>query len=336
MFFSSKFLLLLLKLLLIFLCSFFISLLFALIHIVLTINIISAIFGISLLISSIIVFLWNKNIASNKYRLEPIKQVEAILNNRSIVKKTAETTVKTTVHRTVNTDGSSYVDTGGGNYNKEVRGDYVQGHSIGGDLVTKNITIGGQEVEISSDYSETLGDLKEILNEMIVQSSNVVEAISHFAEELIEELRKQPEIKVSLNAKRDSGEQELVNKIIIDLLTKSYDDISQINQIIQTHQIIRTNQNHNLSNSRNLEYVDVEYYIHNQSDRDIKEYNGYKIHLAKDHDNMWSFKIEREGSNFLDLGKQNRTKSKDHAIGKAKKIIDQDRIQHWKSIKTSG
>ncbi|MCC5634218.1 hypothetical protein LC613_43230 [Nostoc sphaeroides CHAB 2801] len=323
--FSGKKLLKSLKLLLLILgCSFFISLLLALIHIILTINITSAILGLTLLISSIITHFWNQNTEKNKHRLEPIKQVEVIANNQRIVETTAEAKVNTTDPRTVNTKGSTYIDTGSGNYNKEIRGDYIQGNSIGRDLVTKNITIEGQPVEISSDYSQTLGDLKDILNEMMVKSSNVGDAISHFAEELIQELRKQPEVKVNLNETENSSDQELVNKIIIDLLTKSYDQISQITRITRTNQI------QNLSNSRDLEYV--EYYIDNESDRETREYNGYIIHLAKDHDNMWSFRIQRQDSNFLNLSSQRRTRSKDNAIGKAKSIIDKDRMSDWKSI----
>ncbi|RCJ27284.1 hypothetical protein A6S26_12660 [Nostoc sp. ATCC 43529] len=324
---GKKFLKSLKLLLLILVCSFLISLLFALIHIILTINITSAVLALTLLISSIITYFWNQNIEKNKYRLEAIKQVEVIANNQRVPETSAETKVNTTVPRTVNTNASTYIDTGSGNYNKEIRGNYIQGDSIEGDVVTKNITIEGQRVEISSDYSQTLGDLKDILNEMMLKSSNAVEAISRFAEELIEELRKQPEVKVNLNEKETSNEQEVVNKIIIDLLTKSYEQISQINQITK---ITRTNQIQNLSNSRDLEYV--EYYIENESDRDTREYNGYIIHLAKDHDNMWNFRIHKEDLSFLDLSSQRRTRSKDNAIGKAKSIIDRDRMSDWKSI----
>lgn len=320
--FSGKKSLKSLKLLLLILgCSFFISLLLALIHIILTINITSAILGLTLLISSIITYFWNQKIEKNKYRLEPIKQVEVIPNNQKTVEKTNETTL----HRTVNTNGITCINTEGGNYNKEIGRDYIQG-----DLVTKNITIEGQRLEINSDYSQTLGDLKDVLNEVIVKSSDAVEAISHFAEELIEELRKQPEVKVNLNGKENSNEQELVNKIIIDLLTKSYDQISQINQITRITPTYQLQNLRNLSNSRDLEYL--EYYTEDESDRNTIEYNGYIIDLAKDHDNMWSFIIQKKDSNFLHLSNQRRTKSKDHAIGKAKTIIDKDRMSNWKSI----
>ncbi|MDZ7960322.1 MAG: hypothetical protein RMY34_20975 [Aulosira sp. DedQUE10] len=287
-------------------CSFCISLLIAIIHSALTKNNFSTVVALTLIFSSTFLYFRNYYIAKNQSRLPLVKQVEVVENNQKIVEKT--------VNRTINTSGSPY--------NENIEGDF-----IGRDLVTKNITIEGQRVEISSDYSQTLGDLKDILNEMIVKSSNAVEAISHFAKELIEELRKQPEVKVNLNEKENSSEQELANKIIVDLLTKSYDQISQITRITRTNQI------QNLSNSRDLEYV--AYYIDNESDRDTREYNGYIIHLAKDHDNMWNFRIQKEDSDFLDLSTQRRTRSKDHAIGKAKNIIDKDRMIDWKSINNS-
>ncbi|MEH1985586.1 hypothetical protein [Nostoc sp.] len=198
----------------------------------------------------------------------------------------------------------------------------------------KYINIKNQEVKISADISETLGDFKDILNEMIVKSSDPGEVISQFAKELAEELRKQPDVKASFDDKEDSSEQELANKIIIDLLTKSYDQLSQINQITQitrTDQINQSSQIQKLNNSNALEYT---YYIpnnDNDNDRDVIPYNGYTIYLAKDHENMWNLEIQREDGSPLDLSKQRRLSSKDNAIGTAKKKIDNDRIANWKS-----
>lgn len=297
------------SLLFIFACSFGIPLLLAIIHILFTKSIFYSVVGLTLLLLGFLLRLRNKNRA----RLALINQVEVIPSNQI----------------TVNTNDTSYVDTRGGNYNRKIGRDYIQGNSIKGDLVTKNITIEGQKVEVSSDYSQTLGDFKEILDDMILKSSNPVEAISQFARELAEELRKQPEIKVYLDAKQSSNEQEVVNKFIIDLLTKSYDQISQINQIMQTSQIIRTNQIQRINNPSNLEYI--EYYTpNNELDRDTIEYNEYTINLAKDHENMWHFRIQREDDSFLNLGKQRRFSSKDNAIGTAKKKVQKDRIARWK------
>lgn len=301
------------SLLFIFACSFGIPLLLAIIHILFTKSIFYSVAGLTLFLLGLLLWLRNKNIARNRARLALRNQEEGIPSNQI----------------TVNRNHSPYVNTEGGNYNREIGRDYIQGNSIKGDLVTKNITIEGQKVEVSSDYSQTLGDFKEILDDMILKSSNPVEAISQFARELAEELRKQPEIKVYLDAKQSSNEQEVVNKFIIDLLTKSYDQISQINQIIQTSQITRTNQIQRINNPSNVEYI--EYYTHNNElDRDTIEYKEYMINLAKDHENMWHFRIQREDDSFLDLGKQRRFSSKDNAIGTAKKKVEQDRIARWK------
>ena len=296
-------------------CSFCISLLLALIHSAFIINIYISIIGLSLSLSGAFLHFRNQNIAKDQIKLIAVKQIIPPLNNH---KK-----IEPIVNRTVNTNGASY--------NENIGRDYV-----GRDLVTKNITLEGQRVEISSDYSQTLGDFKDILNEMIVQSSNAVEAISQFGRELAEELRKNPEIKVNLNAQVDSSEQELVNNIIIDLLTKSYDEISQIHQIVQTSQITRTNQLQRINNSRDLEYI--EYCIaSNEIDRDTREYNEYTIYLAKDHENMWHVGIKRKDDSSLHLSKQRRFSSKDNAIGTAKKKIDKDRMLRWKiSGNTSG
>ncbi|MEH2357828.1 hypothetical protein [Nostoc sp.] len=245
----------------------------------------------------------NQSIVKIQPRLAPIKQIIPTTNKQ----------------RTVNTNG--------GAYNEKIGRDY-----IGRDYVKKYINIKNEEVEISADISETLGDFKDILNEIIVKSSDPGQVISQFAQELAEELRKQPEIKASFNEKEDSTEQELANKIIIDLLTKSYDQLSQINQttqITRTDQINQSSQIQKLNNYSPLEYT---YYIpNNDNDRDVILYNGYTIYLAKDHVNMWNLEIQREDSSPLDLSKQRRFSSKDNAIGTAKKKIDKDRMTNWKS-----
>ncbi|MBN3948654.1 MAG: hypothetical protein HWQ38_20220 [Nostoc sp. NMS7] len=281
--------------------SFCISLLLALIHTAFTINIIISIFGLTSFLSGIFLYLRNQRIVKIQPRLAAIKQIIPTTNKQ----------------RTVNTNG--------GAYNEKIGRDY-----IGRDYVNKYINIKNEEVEISADISETLGDFKDILNEIIVKSSDPGQVISQFSQELAEELRKQPEVKASFNEKEDSSEQELANKIIIDLLTKSYDQLSQINQITQitrTDQINQSSQIQKLNNSSPLEYT---YYIPD-NDRDVILYNGYTIYLAKDHVNMWNLEIQREDGSPLDLIKRRRFSSKDNAIGTAKKKIDKDRITNWKS-----
>ncbi|MHC5830450.1 MAG: hypothetical protein ACYT04_84545, partial [Nostoc sp.] len=104
----------------------------------------------------------NQSIVKTQPRLAPIKQTIPTTNKQ----------------RTVNTNGGAYNEKIGGNY-------------IGRDSVKKYINIKNQEVEISADISETLGDFKDILNEIIVKSSDPGQVISQFAQELAEELRKQ-------------------------------------------------------------------------------------------------------------------------------------------------
>lgn len=283
--------------------SFSISLLLALIHTAFTINILITIFGLTLFLSGMFLHLKNQTIVKIQCRLAPIKQIIPTTNKQ----------------RTVNTNG--------GAYNEKIGRDY-----IGRDYVKKYINIKNEEVEISADISETLGDFKDILNEIIVKSSDPGEVISQFAKELAEELRKQPEVKASFDDKEDTSEQELANKIIIDLLTKSYDQLSQINQITQitrTGQINQSSQIETLNNSSALEYT---YYIpNNNNDRDVIPYNGYTIYLAQDDANMWNLDIQREDGSLLDLSKQRRLSSKDNAIGTAKRKIDKDRMANWKN-----
>jgi len=291
-------------------CSFIISLLIALIHITFTKNVLAAVLGLTLLISSIITYFYNEKLKINRYRIQAIKSVELIESHR----------------KTIQGDNNRAVQ-GDKNYAVQGDGNQTAITNIGRDNTENKITINNKQVEICSDISQTLSDFKDILNEMIIKSPDPVEAISCFAKELIEELRDKPEIKPNLKAQEDSDEQKVVNKIIIDLLTKSYE---QINQIIQTYPIHQSGQIQNMNTIRNLEYP--EYYMTTyESDRDVIEYKDYIIELAKDHDNMWNFKIRREDNPDFCFSSQRRSSSKDHAIGKAKKKIDEDRMLSWKN-----
>ncbi|MCJ8280674.1 MAG: hypothetical protein MJK14_12440 [Rivularia sp. ALOHA_DT_140] len=250
--------------------------------------------------------MYNDKLKINKYKTQAIKYVELIESHR--------TTIQGYNNRAVQGDN---------NYAVQGDGNQTAITNIGRDK--NKITINNKQVEISSDISQTLSDFKDILNEMIIKSPDPVEAISCFAKELIEELRDKPEIKPNLKAQEDSDEQKLVNRIIIDLLTKSYE---QINQIIQTYPINQSNQIQNMNTVRNLEYP--EFYITTyENDRDVIEYKGYIIELAKDHDNMWNFKIRRENNPDLCFSSQRRSRSKDNAIGKAKKKNNEDRMLNW-------
>lgn len=294
-------------------CSFFLSLLIALIHTTLTVNINVAVLGLTLLISSIITFFYNEKLKRDKDKIEPIKHIELIESHRKSVQGDNNRAVQGENNRAVQGDG-----------NQVVGRDYSE---------NKNITINNKQVEISSDISQTLGDFKDIINEMMDKNPNPVDVISQFAKELTEELCKQPELKISFNAEEYSSEKELANKIIIDLLTKSYDEISQINQVIQTS-LTRTDQASQIQKVNNSNVLEYTYYIPNENeynnDRDNILYKEYTIYLAKDHENMWHLDIKRENDSPLDLSKQRRFSSKDNAIGTAKKKIDKDRMAIWK------
>ncbi|MGB3758526.1 MAG: hypothetical protein WBA07_19460 [Rivularia sp. (in: cyanobacteria)] len=299
-------------------CSFFLSLLIALIHTTLIANINVAVLGITLLISSIITLFYNEKLKRDEGKIEPIKHIELIESHRKSVQGDNNRAVQGDNNRAVQGDGNQIVTTTIGRDKNE----------------NKNITINNKQVEISSDISQTLGDFKDILNEMMDKSPNPVDVISQFAKELTEELCKQPELKISFNAEEYSSEKELANKIIIDLLTKSYDEISQINQVIQTS-ITRTDQASQIQKVNNSNVLEYTYYIPNENeynnDRDNIPYKEYAIYLAKDHENMWHLDIKRENDSSLDLSKQRRFSSKDNAIGTAKKKIDKDRMAIWKT-----
>ncbi|MEH2120646.1 MAG: hypothetical protein V7K46_21305 [Nostoc sp.] len=72
------------------------------------------------------------------------------------------------------------------------------------------------------------------------QSSNALELISEFAKELTEELRNRPEVKVCFGVDENISAHELVNKIFLNFLTKTYNQIIkkyESNLIIQRNNI---------------------------------------------------------------------------------------------------
>ena len=72
------------------------------------------------------------------------------------------------------------------------------------------------------------------------QSSNALELISEFAKELTEELRNRPEVKVCFGVDENISAHESVNKIFLNLLTKTYNQIIkkyESNLIIQRNNI---------------------------------------------------------------------------------------------------
>ena len=72
------------------------------------------------------------------------------------------------------------------------------------------------------------------------QSSNALELISEFAKESTEELRNRPEVKVCFGVDENISAHESVNKIFLNLLTKTYNQIIkkyESNLIIQRNNI---------------------------------------------------------------------------------------------------
>lgn len=337
-----------LSLLFIFTCSFCISLLTALIHAVLAISTVAAILGLTTFFSGIFLYLRNQYIAKNQLRLVPVNHVQVIPNNQTIV----ETKVERTVNTTINTSGSPYneniegnfigrdsiettiettirrkVDTGGGIYNESIAGDL-----IGRDSVTKNIkniTVGNREVEINpNDIFETFDEFRDILAQSIAQSSNALEAISEFVKELTEELRNHPEVKVCFGVDENISVQELVKKIFLDLLTKTYD---QINEINQSHQITRINQPDqvqkiNIANGSEF----IEYFEYRGNNEYNLYYKKYHIHLFQEKLKRWLYRIKRSDSSiFVEHSKHSRNIY--FAIGRAIDQIDNEIDLKWKN-----
>lgn len=291
------------SLLLIVICSFCISLLFALIHATFTINTVKSIVGLTLFLSGILLHFKNKNTVKNYPILVPSKQIESTVNEQI----------------TVITDG--------GNYNERIERDY-----IGRDLVNKNIkkiTVGDREVKINpNDIVKKFDEFRDVLTQSIIQSSNALEAISEFAKELTEELRNCPEVKVCFGVDENISVQELVNKIFIDLLTKTYD---QINEINQSHQITRITQPDPIqkinisSGSGFIEHFES----HGNDEYDIL-YKKYTIHLFQEKLKRWLYRIKRSDSSiFVEHSKHSRNIY--FAIGRAIDQIDNEIDFKWKN-----
>lgn len=178
--------------------------------------------------------------------------------------------------------------------------------------IKQYITIEDRQVEIADDVSQTFNKFRDILVENIAQSSNPLDAISEFSQKLTEELHQHPEIKLRLNADRNIHEQELVSNIVKLLLTQNH-----------YHQIQKLNTSSDLVY---LEYLndDEEFY-----DRQIIIYKGYKIHLQKNKNNRWHYKIQRNDLSLLTKNKSRRFLYREHALAAAKRKIRKDKFINW-------
>jgi hypothetical protein len=178
--------------------------------------------------------------------------------------------------------------------------------------IKQYITIENHQVIINDDISETFNEFRDILVHSIAQSSNPLEAASDFTRKLAEELHKHPEVKLQLNADRNIDERELANNILKLLLTQNH-----------YHQLQKLNSSSELVY---LEYLndDEEFY-----DKQIIIYKGYKIHLHKNQNNRWHYKIQRSDLSWLTKNKSRRFLYREHALAAAKRKIRRDKFIDW-------
>lgn len=283
--------------------SFCISLLLALIHNTLNINIVSTIVGLTLFLSGFILDIFlhlkNQNRLKRQLKLVPIKQILPASNHQITI------------------------DTNGGNFEQNIARDFIARDAVTKN--TKNITVGNKEVEINSNnIIKTFDDFKDILVQSITQSSNALESISEFAKELTEELRNRPELKVCFSVDENISAQELVNKIFIDLLTQNYNQVSKKNQsdlIIQPDKI----EDINISNSSGF----IEYFKSCGNNEYDVVYKIYTIHLFQEEFKWWRYKIRRSDSSLLERTNRKRSGNIYLAIGKAIIEIEKELTNNW-------
>ncbi|MCC5640610.1 hypothetical protein LC593_33225 [Nostoc sp. CHAB 5844] len=233
----------------------------------------------------------------------PIKQINSTPNNQ----------------RTVNTSS--------GNYNENIGRDFVGRDSINKNI--KNINIGNREVEVNpNNIIVTFDEFRDILTQSITQSSDALEAISEFARQLTEELRKSPEVKVSFGVDENINEQELVNKIFIDLLTKTYNQISEVSQNYQIARITQPEQIEKINISNSSGFIE-RFESRGNNEYDIS-YREYTIYLFQEKRKRWLYRIiRRDLSVFVEHSKNWRNIY--YAIGKAIDQIDNEIDMKWKN-----
>ncbi|MEH2367931.1 hypothetical protein [Nostoc sp.] len=291
------------SLLFIALFSFCISLLLALIHSTLNINIVSTIVGLTLFFSGflldIILHLKNPNRLKRQLRLIPIKQIIQISKHQTII------------------------DTKGGNLEQNIARDFIARDAVTKNI--KNITVRDREVEINpNNIIETFDQFRDILVQSITQSSDALESISEFAKELTEELRNRPEVKVCFGVDENISTQELVNEIFIDLLTKNYKPISEKhykNLIIHPDKIEEIN----ISNGSEF----IEYFKSCGNNEYDVVYKKYTIHLFQEEFKGWRYKIRRSDLSFLERTNRKRSGNIYFAIGKAIIEIEKELTNNW-------
>lgn len=324
MFPSRRHLIKFIKLLRVIVIPFFLSLLIALVHITLTINIYTAILGLTLIISGAIKYLYNEKSKINKHKLESTQITEII---------GSQITVEATVHQQrKKNDEDNFVDdsletthapsrtisTDGGTYNE-----YVGRDAIGRDLVNKNIkniTIGNREVEINpNNIYQTFEKLRDILAQSIAQSSDALEAISDFARELTEELRNRPDVKIYLDGDKNINEQESIKRIFKFLLT-------HIDAVIENTPMVKSEIIQQINSSDDSAFI--ENFEKSTSNSYDFSYKNYSVSLSYKSSRGWRYKIKRPNGNSEMKSQTLHSRNVYYAIARAVEQID-DEIDDW-------
>ncbi|TFI52834.1 hypothetical protein BLD44_019170 [Mastigocladus laminosus UU774] len=180
------------------------------------------------------------------------------------------------------------INTNGGNYNGLIQGNYVQGDYI---------NIQETPVDISHGITQTMDEFREILMNMVNQGYSTEEAVEQITNELLEEIRRKPEIKSKLLIDENASDNEIAEEFINILIRRKYFINRQSSQ---------------RSNYMSDDYEETIYY------------KGYAIHLEADKDDNWYYKID--GLLFYETGK---SFSKSSAIDEAKGKIDEERFRNW-------
>ncbi|HBW33625.1 MAG TPA: hypothetical protein DEF48_26840 [Nostoc sp. UBA8866] len=216
----------------------------------------------------------------------------------------------------------------GGNIEQNIARDF-----IGRDAVTNNnkkITIKNREVEVNpNNIIQTFDDFRDILAQSIIQSSDALEAIREFAQELTEQLRNQPEVKSSFGVDKNISINGLLKEVFIELLTKNY---NQINEKDENGLIVHSNKIEGMNISKTSNFIEYfKYWGHNNYDI---IYKTYTIQLFQEEGKLWHYRIKRSDSSFLEKtnGKP-RLRSSDiyTAIGKAIREIEREITKTWKN-----
>jgi hypothetical protein len=277
---------------------FCVSLLIALIHASFSINVFLAILGLTLLLSGGFLEVINKDMFKLQSRLLEINKIEEIgINSRNINTK--------------------------GNYNENIGRDYIGGDSINKNI--KNVTVGGREVTVNPNYIlDTFEDFKDILTESINQTSNALDAISEFANQLTEEIRKQPEVKCCFNMDKNVSAEELTKKIFLFLLNGDYDDSNESYPVIN----INSNEIEKFNNANKSVYI--ESFQNNWNGKYIFSYKNYVVELFQEQNKMWHHKIIRSDKSLLKYSDR-RSSNIYFAIGRAIDTIEKEIVLKWKN-----